>query len=129
MKAVVDASAVLAALNRERGWQRATQFMPDGALLSICLGEVVTKLARYIDDRAMIADMIEEAAMDVVVLDAGLAFNAGLINPHLVRGGLSLADRCCLVYAKANGLPAVTADRAWSQLAEPLGIEIIQIRD
>lgn len=128
MSAVIDSSAVLAALNRERGWQRAIDLMSEGILLSVCLGEVVTQLARHIADRGAIATALEQAALDVIALDQALAFEAGLIDPRLVRGGLSLVDRCCLVYARAHAVPAITADRAWSDVAEPLGIDIILIR-
>jgi len=129
MSSIVDSSAVLAALNREQGWQRAVELMPGGTLLSICLGEVVTKLARYVESAEAIAETIRESALDIVPLSPELAFEAGLIDPRLVRGGLSLADRCCLAYARASGIPAITADRVWSEIAEPLGVTILQIRD
>ncbi|MEM7768728.1 MAG: PIN domain-containing protein [Pseudomonadota bacterium] len=129
MRAVIDSSAILAALNREPGWQRSLEIMPGGLLLSISLGEVVMKLARYVDDRSVISATISEAALTPIDLDATLAFEAGLIDPRLVKGGLSMAERCCIAYAKANSIPAVTADRVWSDIAEPLGVEILQIRD
>ena len=40
--------------------------------------------------------------------------------------GLSLGDRACLALARALGLPAMTADRAWAGLE--VGIEIRTIR-
>ncbi|NBC20614.1 MAG: PIN domain-containing protein [Alphaproteobacteria bacterium] len=129
MSAVIDSSAVLAALNREPGWERAMELIPEGTLLTISFGEVATKLARYIDDREMIAGLIHVSVLDLVNLDADLALEAGLIDPRLVKGWLSLADRCCIAYAKAHAIPAVTADRVWSEIAEPLGVDILQIRD
>lgn len=129
MSAVIDSSAVLAALNREPGWERAMELVPEGTLLTISFGEVATKLARYIDDREMIAGLIHASVLDVVDLDADLALEAGLIDPRLVKGGLSLADRCCIAYARSRGFPAVTADRVWSEIADPLGVDILQIRD
>lgn len=40
--------------------------------------------------------------------------------------GLSLADRACLALAKTMELPAITADRAWADLA--VGVEVDLIR-
>jgi ribonuclease VapC len=40
--------------------------------------------------------------------------------------GLSLADRACLALASRLGVPAVTADRAWSAL--DVGVEVIVVR-
>ena len=40
--------------------------------------------------------------------------------------GLSLADRACLALASRLGVPAVTADRAWTTL--DVGVEIVCIR-
>ena len=42
------------------------------------------------------------------------------------RAGLSLGDRACLSLARRLGLPALTADRAWSAL--DLEIEVRLIR-
>jgi ribonuclease VapC len=40
--------------------------------------------------------------------------------------GLSLGDRACLALAQRLGVPALTADRAWTELE--LAIEVIPIR-
>ena len=44
------------------------------------------------------------------------------------RIGLSLGDRFCLALARRTGLAALTADRAWSEVAEALGIAVTLIR-
>ena len=42
--------------------------------------------------------------------------------------GLSLGDRSCLALARRLDMPAVTADRIWSNVAESIGVEVIVIR-
>ncbi|UHD45841.1 hypothetical protein LUX29_00850 [Aureimonas altamirensis] len=44
------------------------------------------------------------------------------------EAGLSLGDRVCLAHAKLLKKPVVTADKAWSQVATKLGVELILIR-
>mgnify|MGYP001269866413 FL=1 len=44
------------------------------------------------------------------------------------RVGLSHGDRACLALAKKMGFPAVTADRAWAEIADAIGIEVVLIR-
>jgi PIN domain nuclease of toxin-antitoxin system len=39
---------------------------------------------------------------------------------------LSLGDRCCLALGRRLGLPVMTADRAWSELAAE--VDVRQIR-
>ena len=42
--------------------------------------------------------------------------------------GLSLGDRSCLALAPMLNMPAVTADRVWSNVAESIGVEVIVSR-
>ena len=42
--------------------------------------------------------------------------------------GLSLGDRACLALARGLQATAVTADRAWAELAEATGVRIEVIR-
>ena len=44
------------------------------------------------------------------------------------RRGLSHGDRACLALARQLGLPAVTADRPWADVAIALGDEVSLIR-
>jgi ribonuclease VapC len=42
--------------------------------------------------------------------------------------GLSLADRLCLALARRLKAKVLTADRAWTLVAEPLGLDVGLIR-
>ena len=42
--------------------------------------------------------------------------------------GLSLGDRACLALARDRGLPAVTAERRWPDVAEDAGVVVEVIR-
>jgi ribonuclease VapC len=64
--------------------------------------------------------------LHVQPFDAARAFAAGSLVMRTKRLGLSLADRACLALAIELGIPAVTADRAWSKLDLPVEIRVIR---
>jgi PIN domain nuclease of toxin-antitoxin system len=63
-----------------------------------------------------------------VPVDEDLALQAALMASATRRLGLSLGDRICLALAKRTGLPALTADRSWLEIAGTLGVTIEAIR-
>lgn len=116
---VLDASALLALLNGEPGAERVATALRVGSVMSaVNYSEVVAKL----DEAGMPAEEIRAALepleLNVVSFDRGLAYRAGGLRSATRRLGLSLGDRACLALAQSDGLPALTAERAWSKLAE-----------
>ena len=124
---VLDASALLALLNREVGHERVAQAIADGAAISaVNLSEVVAKLS----ERGAAEDEIRQALtslrLEVLGFHAESAYQTGLLRPLTRQAGLSLGDRACLALARALGLPVITAEREWGSLQ--LGIAISVIR-
>ena len=70
----------------------------------------------------MAGNLVQGAVFTVMVV------RAGMLRPLTVEGGLSLGDRYCLALAKLEGLPALTAERRWSMIAEAAGVVIEIIR-
>jgi ribonuclease VapC len=126
IRAAVDASAVLAFVNRESGWQRAETEMSSGIISSVNLAEVVTRLVLMGGTASEIEQGWSALHLQVQPFDDVRAFAAGLLVARTRRLGLSLADRACLALAIELGIPAVTADRAWSKLDLPVEIRIIR---
>lgn len=125
---VLDASALLALLHREVGWEVvARAAATDTATLSaVNYAEVVQKAAQH----GLAAENVDAAleALDVTVspfgrLDARLAASF-----YRHRSNLSLGDRVCLALARSLSSPAFTADRAWQRWAEELGVDVRVIR-
>ena len=53
------------------------------------------------------------------------AFAAGLLaTGYSLSAGLSLGDRACVALALRTGLPALTGDRAWRDIASILDVEV-----
>ncbi|MFH1176704.1 MAG: type II toxin-antitoxin system VapC family toxin [Acidobacteriota bacterium] len=123
---VLDASALLAVLAAEPGWEDVAELVPGAAMSAVNVAEVVGKLA----DRGMPEEEIREAlgglGLEVVPFDESTALAAGMLLPETKQHGLSLGDRACLALARLRSVPAVTTDRAWANLT--LGVEIRVLR-
>jgi PIN domain nuclease of toxin-antitoxin system len=125
---VLDASALLAALLNEPGAERVDAVI-DGALIStVNLAEVVGHLAKAGAERDRVAQILATLPIVHQVPDEVLAIEVGLMRSVTDRLGLSLGDRFCLALAKRLDAVALTADRAWANVAASLGVEIELIR-
>jgi ribonuclease VapC len=125
--AVLDASALLALLNQEPGSDEVASLVAAGAAVSAAsLSEVIAKLSLFGMAEPLIRDVLDSLALEVVPFDIDLAYRTAMLVGSTRSSGLSIGDRACLALAGQLGLPAVTADRAWTQM-DP-GVEIRVIR-
>lgn len=129
-KYVLDASALIAYLQQEPGWQRVESRIADQRchLLTVNLAEVLTRLA---DWHVPVVDMlhrIEGLELIMAPFDTELAASTAELRHPTRNFGLSLGDRACLALARRLGAVAVTADRPWTQLDPALGIKVECIR-
>lgn len=125
---VLDASALVALLRLEPGWEKV-EAMLDGAVIStVNLAEVVGFLARKGATEETIRAVLARVAIEREGFDDELALHAGLLEPLTRVAGLSLGDRACLALADRLGLPAITTDRAWAGVAESVGVLVQVIR-
>jgi ribonuclease VapC len=127
-RCVLDASAVLAWLFRERGEQLVDRMLEHGALSTVNLAEVL-----YRSDEAGME--IEELEQDLKALGLRVvSFTDGdaRLVPEIRRAArrerqrLSLADCCCLATGVRLNLPVVGGDQAWESLQ--LGVDVHPIR-
>jgi ribonuclease VapC len=125
-KAVLDASAVLAYVNGEPGAEIVASVIGDALVSAVNLAEIVTKLVARTGSLALARTTLGIATFDVVDFDRALAERAGEFVSSTRPKGLSLGDRACLALAERQGLPVLTADRAWASLK--VGIDIRPIR-
>ena len=125
---VIDASAILAILFDEPGRGVALQYVSGAAVSTVTVAEVATRLADDGQDDADIREVVNGFAFEVHVFDGNEAFACAALRSSTRAKGLSLGDRACLALAKRLALPAVTADRAWSDVADAAGVTIHHIR-
>ncbi len=124
----LDASALLALLLGEPGAETVKAAL-DGALLcTVNLAEIVSHYAKLGASRQDIEMMLRPLPIRVVPVDAALSYEAGMLRPLTLPGGLSLGDRYCLALARREGIPALTAERRWPDIAVAADVIVNLIR-
>src|SRR5215470_8366892 len=114
---VLDASALLAVLNRESGAEKLTpQLLNVATSSTVSLAEVQSKLV----NRGLTPEEAWEATLspirDVTPFTVEHAMTAGNLIVETRAIGLSLGDRACLALGLALSAPVYTADRSWKSL-------------
>ncbi|TAN47383.1 MAG: PIN domain-containing protein [Rhodospirillales bacterium] len=124
---VLDASAILAFLNGEPGGERVRACLSSGACVSsVNLSEVASVLARIGMPVDIAQSILSGLPFEVVDFDSFQAFSAAGLSPLTRPSGLSLGDRACLALARLRNAPALTTDRAWSDLNLGIKVEVIR---
>ena len=127
-KIVLDASALLALLNREEGQEKVAAVMDQATMNTVNLAEVITKLARLGIPATEIELILAGLNIDMVDFDLSMAALAGNLITQTQEFGLSLGDRACLAFAESQGYSVMTADTAWKNVQSLLSIEVLLIR-
>jgi len=129
MKGALDASALLALLLKEPGWERVFgAVFAASPMTTANFAEVATRYALRGAAPAVVRSLSRRAPLVLVPVDEELAIEAAIMAPSTKPAGLSLGDRLCLALAKREGIPALTADRNWQAIAAAVGVEVELIR-
>jgi ribonuclease VapC len=123
---VLDASAILAVANKERGAERVEAVRADAIVSSVNYAEVLSHFAERGHNLSRLLGAFGWLDAALVAFDAEQAREAARLRPLTHHLRLSLADRACLALARLRRCPVMTADRAWRALR--LGVEIRIIR-
>jgi len=126
--AVLDASALLALLLGESGGERVKAVLDGAVVGAVNLGEVISYYAKLGATRPDIEALLRSLPIRVVPIDTDLSYDAGMLRPITLKGGLSLGDRYCLALARREGVPALTAERRWPEIAAAAGVKVELIR-
>lgn len=126
-EAVLDASAILAILDRERGYEMLTLEILSRSLASaVNVAEVQTVLV----NRGMAPDDAWRNACSpvrqIVDFTAEQARIAGTLVNQTRPLGLSLGDRACLALGISLRAPIYTADRAWKKLKARVEVRLLR---
>ena len=123
---VLDASAMLAWLQGERGGEVVESLFNQAVMSSVNWAEVLQRsITRGVQIEGMQVD-VEALGLQIIPFTALDAEQVAQLYQSTQPLGLSLGDRACLALAQRLNIPALTTDRAWGDLN--LGIDIQVIR-
>ena len=122
MNSVLDASALLAYLHQEPGWETVRASIAESGIGTVNWSEVAQKIGQKDLAVDKTRAFLDELGMKIVPFSVDQAEQAAHLWTKTRQRGLSFADRACLALAMERNLPILTADRVWGEL--DLGIEI-----
>jgi ribonuclease VapC len=127
---VLDASALLAVSNGERGADLVMELIntKECVVSSVNMAEIATRL---LDLGLPIKDLergMAQFGVDVIDFNQAQALACAALRPLTKSAGLSMGDRACLALAQLMQGCAVTADRAWIDVATDIQVDILMIR-
>ena len=123
---VLDASALLALVNREPGGEKVRAYLPRSVMSAVNYCETLQCLRRGGMPAEIIPHVLAPFVSRPAAFDEGQAHLAAAIHEKTPHPGLSFGDCACLALAQSHGVPAVTAERNWRQA--DIGIEVLNIR-
>ncbi|PZF81776.1 type II toxin-antitoxin system VapC family toxin [Jiangella anatolica] len=122
---VLDASALLAYLYAEPGHESVPPLLQESHVSAVNWSETLQQIAFHGGDPDRQGALLIVLGVTVQPLTEEDAARAAKLYPATRAAGLSLADRCCLALAGRLGVPALTADRAWSGLDAGAEIRVL----
>ena len=126
MSVVLDASALLAYLQREPGAAPVRAALGSACMSTVNWTEVIQKAAGSENEATELQTDLESLGLVLEPFSASQAGIAGTLREPTVEFGLSLGDRACLALAIDRAGSILTADRIWERLRLGIRIEVIR---
>ncbi len=123
---VLDASALLAFINQEPGFEKVEQYLANAIISSVNVAEVVTVLSSINMQEDVIIGIINDLDLEISNFDQDQAIQTGFLRNKTKHAGLSLGDRACINLGISKNIPVVSADKIWASL--DLSSKILLIR-
>lgn len=123
---VLDASALIALLADEPGADAVSGLVTSSLMSVVNLAEVLQWGIRREEVVDTLPSSLHRAGLQFIDFDPEQAAQPANLWFVARSVGLSLGDRECLGLARILGLPAITAERAWSRV--DLGVQVRVIR-
>jgi ribonuclease VapC len=123
---VLDASALLAFLQREPGGKRVASVLHQSIMSAVNLAEVVSKAIDNGGTLEGVSNSLSPLLMRVVPFEPEDAYISGSLRAATSARGLSLGDRACLALGLKTGLPVLTTEQKWLEI--DVGVQVEKIR-
>lgn len=116
-KVILDASALLALIQNEKGADMVRPLLNRAVMSSINVAEVMTVLQRVDISPKESRLSISEIIKTIVPFDLEQAQYIAELQPYVQHKGISLGDRACISLGQKLQAPVYTADRIWADLS------------
>ena len=113
---VLDASAVLALLNREPGGERVEPYLGEGVISAVNAAEVLSKLVDAGLTPSESKESLSLLGLTILGFELRDAEAVAALRTPTKSKGLSLGDRACLALGLRLDVVVVTAERSWAGL-------------
>lgn len=123
---ILDASALLALINQEKGADIVQGYFPHIAMSAVNIAEVATVLHQTGVPTDEITMLLNDVVQTVIPFEKKHIYHTAFLREKTKHLGLSFADRVCLALGLMNQQTIITADRVWGQLQ--LGVDLKIIR-
>jgi len=126
MQAVLDASALLAYLQDEKGSELIDAILPQSVISSVNWSEVVQKsISNKVDTKGLRGEL-ETLGLIINPFTLEQAELAAELWQTSKEYGLSLGDRACLSLGIDLNVPVYTTDKVWTLLNLPITIRCLR---
>ncbi len=109
MKTILDASALLAYLHKEAGWEAVQIVMAEACIGTVNWSEVAQKIRQKGMDAETVRSLLEELGLTIIPFSVEQAEIAASLWSDSKPFGLSLADRACLGLAIEQNASVLTS--------------------
>ena len=116
-KYILDASALLASLHNETGSQMVDPLLPESAISTINLSEVIQKARQKGISTTTLVSGLQVIGVEIVDYTKEQAEMTAELWSITRPFGLSLADRACLALTQLRDAVAITADKNWANIS------------
>ena len=123
---VLDASALLALVNEEKGCEMVADYLPNAIMSTVNLSETATVLMDIGIELGLVEEILTGLIDQPEPFTNEQAYIAASLRKSTKKLGLSLGDRACLSLAKMKNFPVITADKIWQKLDINLDIRLIR---
>jgi ribonuclease VapC len=115
-KVLFDASALLALIRKERGYEQLEPLLACSCISAVNLTEVVSVLVRVGIPEIEIKEIVNEIIPEVLAFDHQVGILAGSLIKNTKALGLTLGDRACIATGIIHNMLVYTADQVWKDL-------------
>lgn len=125
-KVVLDTSALVAYIHKEKGEDNVLKYLYNSIISTVIYSEFIYVMLDKGFNLEELEKIITYFGIEIIDFDKEQAVIAAELVVKTKSKGLSFGDRACLALAIVKKIPVITADKIWSKL--DIGVDIKLIR-